>query len=331
MTDAFRPRVALITGASGFVGGRLRDSLLADGWDVVALVRPGSPPAKRGRSAPVEYGNVDSLTDVVGKEKPELIFHVAGATKGITEADFDAGNRMPTENLLTATRRVHPGVRRFVHVSSLAAFGPATRDDPRGEHHERRPVEHYGQSKLNAEKVLEAAGDAVPWTMVRPPTVYGPGDVDNFQLFRLTTRGLNVFYGNRKRLMSFVYVDDLVRGMREAADSDTTRGKGYFLCDGTPVTWEQYQQMIVEASGRRVRDLDLPEALVSLSAVFGELATRIDNKPRLFNRQKAILGMQEAWTCRHDVARAEFGYRPQVDLREGVRRTFEWYRSEGWL
>lgn len=331
MVESYRSRVALVTGASGFVGGRLRDALLADGWDVVALVRPGSPPARKGRSAPVDYADIDSLAQVIGQEKPELIFHVAGATKGVTERDFDAGNRMPTEHLVLATQRVHPRLRRFVHVSSLAVFGPSTRDEPRTEHHERRPVEHYGRSKLAAERVLEGIGTALPWTMIRPPTVYGPGDVDNFELFRLATRGLNVFYGNRERMMSFVYVDDLVRGMRAAADSDATLGKGYFLCDGTPVTWDAYQRHIVAASGRRARDIDLPEFLVDLTAVFGELATRIDKKPRLFNRQKAILGHQEAWTCRHDTARAEFGYRPEVTLPEGVRRTFEWYRREGWL
>lgn len=331
MSEPYRPKTALLTGASGFVGGRLRDALLADGWDVVALVRPGSPAARRGRSAAVDYADVDSLTRVVSEEKPELIFHVAGATKGVTPEDFRAGNLMPTENLLTATRRAHPGVRRFMHVSSLAAFGPSTPEEPRAEHQERHPVEHYGQSKLEAEHVFEAAGDALPWTMIRPPTVYGPGDVDNFQLFRLVTRGLNVFYGNRETLMSFVYVDDLVRGMREAADSAATLGKGYFLCDGRPVTWEAYQRLIVEASGRRVRDLDLPERLVDVSAVFGEWMTRLDGKPRLFNRQKAILGHQKAWTCRHDTARADFGYAPQVDLRDGVGRTFDWYRQERWL
>lgn len=331
MATPYREKVAVVTGASGFVGGRLRDALLDDGWNVVALVRPDSPPARRGRSAAVDYADVESLTRVVEQEKPELIFHVAGATKGVTPSDFDAGNRMPTANLLAATRRAHPGVRRFVHVSSLAAFGPSPRDEPRAEHHDRRPVEHYGRSKLAAEHALEAAGDAIAWTMIRPPTVYGPGDVDNLQLFRLAARGLNVFYGNRERLMSFVYVDDLVRGMRQAADSEATRGKGYFLCDGRPVTWTEYQRHIVEHSGRRARDLDLPELLVDLSAVFGEVMTRIDGKPRLFNRQKAILGHQEAWTCRHDTARAEFGYRPEVELREGVRRTFEWYRREGWL
>ena len=75
----------------------------------------------------------------------------------------------------------------------------------------------------------------------------------------------------------------------------------------------------------------LPGALVSVAAVFGEAATKIDGKPRLFNRQKAIMGAQEAWTCRSDSLRADTGWSPKVPVEEGVRRTFEWYRREKWI
>jgi nucleoside-diphosphate-sugar epimerase len=161
--------------------------------------------------------------------------------------------------------------------------------------------------------------------------VYGPRDAETFQLFRLASQRLNVFYGNRERSMSFVYVDDLVRGIRQAATHEATRGKGYFLCDGQPLTWGEYQQRIVEASGKRAFDLMLPELFVDVAAMFGELATKLDKKPRLFNRQKALMGKQIAWTCRHDRARDDFGYRPRVGAQEGVQRTFEWYRENGWL
>ncbi len=330
MSEPFAAGVALITGASGFIGGRLRDSLLDDGYDVVALTRAGSPEPRRGRAAAVDYAQPESLAAVLERERPELVFHVAGATKGVRYEDFERGNVMPTRNLLQALRERHPGLRRFVHVSSLAAYGPSTPEQPREEHHERTPVEHYGRSKLEAELAVEATGDALPWTIIRPPTVYGPGDVDNLELFRLAKRRLNVFYGNRARAMSFVYVDDLVRGIREAATHEQTRGRGYFLCDGRPLTWEQYQQHIVEASGKRALELDLPELSLGVAAVFGELATKLDNKPRLFNRTKAMMAKQ-VWTCRHDRARQDFGYSPQVDITEGVRRTLDWYRAQRWV
>src|ERR1700761_2244623 len=105
----------LITGASGFIGGRLRDAFLEAGADVVALRREGAPPPRGGRSAVVDYADTDGLRRLVEKERPALVLHVAGATKGVTYADFQRANVMPTENLLEALRTAWPEVRRFVH------------------------------------------------------------------------------------------------------------------------------------------------------------------------------------------------------------------------
>lgn len=319
----------LLTGASGFIGRRVRDALLEAGADVISLVRPSSPPATRGRSAAIEYADRGAIERVLDAERPDYVFHLAGATKGVTYDDFQRANVMPTANLLDALDAIGHAPRRFVYVSSLAAFGPSAIDRPHREVDERRPIEFYGQSKREAEEVVERA--RVPWTIIRPGGVYGPGDVDYFELFKSVHRGLNVFFGNRRRWMSVVYVDDLVRAILDSAASERTAGRGYFICDGTPVSFEVFQQHLVDASGRSVTNLDLPEALVSIAAFGGELLTKLDKKPRLFNRQKAVMGRQEAWTCTHEGARADFGYVPRVTLPEGARLTFDWYRREGWL
>lgn len=103
------------------------------------------------------------------------------------------------------------------------------------------------------------------------------------------------------------------------------------MCDGKPTTWGEFQEEIVRASGRRVLTLNLPEILVDIAAVGGELATRIDKKPRLFNKQKALMGAQEAWTCTHEALRADTGYAPEFDVPEGVKRTIAWYREKKWV
>ena len=90
MSKSAKQGVSVITGASGFIGGRLRDALLEEGWDVVALTRKGSPAAKRGRSVEVDYADIAGLKRVFEQERPELVFHVAGATKGVHYADFPA-------------------------------------------------------------------------------------------------------------------------------------------------------------------------------------------------------------------------------------------------
>jgi nucleoside-diphosphate-sugar epimerase len=321
----------LITGASGFIGGRLRDALLDAGADVVSLRRKGSPEAKRGRSAAVEYDDLDGLKRLVEKEKPVFVYHVAGATKGVSYGDFQRANVMPTKNLLTALREAHAEVRRFIHFSSLAAYGPSKKSAPHREDSPRRPIEHYGKSKLEAEQVVESFAGQVAATIMRPSGVYGPGDVDYLEVFKPIERGMNFFFGNKDRVFSGVYVDDLVRATLDAAEAEATRGKGYFVCDGRPISWGEFQDLIIRASGRKVRTIDLPELLVHIAAFGGELATRLDGKPRLFNKQKAIMGAQEAWTCTHASLRADTGYAPEVEVEEGVTRTLRWYREKKWV
>ncbi|MEM6956397.1 MAG: NAD(P)-dependent oxidoreductase [Myxococcota bacterium] len=319
---------ALITGASGFIGRRLRRSLLDDGVDVVAIRRQGSPPASDGRSVTASYGDVAGLERVIAEEKPDVIFHVAGVTKGRSYADFEAGNVMPTVNMLRATEREHPGLKRFVLVSSLAAYGPSSRHTPLVESDPRRPVEFYGQSKRAAEEAVEASD--LRWTIARPSGVYGPGDVDYFELFKMARKRLNVFFGNRERAFSAIYVDDCVQAIIDCATHESTLFQGYFLTDDVPTTWGEFQAKVVKNTGKRALDLNLPEQLVTIAAHAGELASRVDGKARLMNRQKAKMGQQEAWLCSGEKAKADFGFKARVDQREGITRTDAWYEKEGW-
>lgn len=320
----------LITGASGFIGSRLRDALLATGSDVVAIRRSGSPPSKAGRSVEADYARVGDLERIMSAERPDYVLHVAGATKGSSYEDFQLANVMPTRNLLTALGREYPDTKRFVLVSSLTSYGPSATSAPHREENPPRPIEHYGASKLEAERVVEDESAGVPWTIVRPSGVYGPADVDYFNLFKSAMQGWNVFFGNRDRCMSVIYVDDCVRGTLMAAQHGNSIGKGYFLTNDAEVTWEQFQSEIMQVVDRRVRTLDLPEQLVSIAAFGGELASRIDKKPRLLNLQKAKMGAQQAWTCVGDAARTDFGFSAEVDLPDGIRRTHEWYLANHW-
>ncbi len=320
----------LITGASGFIGSRLLEALLESGSDVVAIRRAASPEGSQGRSVTADYASIAELEALMADETPDYVIHVAGVTKGRSYEDFWRGNVMPTRNLLSALHRVHPKLERFVLVSSLVAYGPSSPSKPLYESDSRNPIEHYGKSKLEAEQALEQEAANIPWTIVRPAGVYGPGDVDYFNLFKSAAQGWNAFFGNRHREMSLIYVDDCVRGILQAAHQPLSVGKGYFLATGQPVTWEELQDQIVRAVQREVRTVDLPKLFVSLAAVGGEIASLIDRKPRLLNLQKAKMGAQDAWTCTSEAAKADFGFEGEVDLVEGVRLTHEWYQANGW-
>lgn len=317
----------LVTGASGFIGRRLVGTL--DGVEVVTLRRRASPTTAT-TSYEVDYADVDGLTEVLAAVRPKYILHAAGVTKGVTYRDFQRGNVMPTKNLLQALVGAQWVPERFVLVSSLAAYGPSTPEQPKIESDPRAPIEHYGQSKAEAEAVVEECRD-VPWTIVRPSGVYGPGDVDFFQYFTMAAKGWSVFFGNRQRWWSGVYVDDLVDATLTAAMSSATVGRGYFIDDGQPYTWEHFQRTVGAQAGRKVREIDIPEVVVGPVALIGEWLTAVDRRPRVLNRQKAKMGAQAAWTCRSDAARTDFGFEPKVDLAEGVGRAFDWYRQNGWI
>ncbi len=319
----------LLTGASGFIGGRLRDRLLTDGADVLSIRRKGSPPSKQGRSVELEYRDLPSIEKLLAEEKPDVILHVAGATKGVTYKDFTHANVMPTVNLLKAAESKLPDLQRFVLVSSLAAFGPSAIDKPHEETATRSPIEFYGKSKLEAERAIEAS--KLKWTIVRPAGVYGPGDADYLNLFREVSKGRNVFFGNRDRYWSAIYVDDLIDVILLATQKPEAVGKGYLLSTDHHLTWGEFQAMLVELSGRKAMTINLPEFFVGIAAFFGELMSRLDGKPRLFNKQKAIMGAQSAWTCSAAAARKDLGFVPKVDIRDGITRTFGWYRENKWL
>ncbi|NJK88959.1 MAG: NAD-dependent epimerase/dehydratase family protein [Myxococcales bacterium] len=293
------------------------------------MVRRPSSPASVGQAIVSDYTNVDTLAAFVDQRRPAYVVHVAGATKGVTYADFQGANVRPTEALLEAFRRSDAPLRRFLYLSSLVSHGPSTVREPHDEGAEPRPIEHYGRSKLEAERAVEGSG--LPFTILRPGGVYGPGDVDYFNLFKSAASGLNVYFGNRRRVFSKIYIDDMVEATLQAMLHPAAENRGYFVCDGAPVSWQDFQEAISAHAGRRVQNLDLPGGFVGLAALGGELLSAIDGRARLFNRQKAAMGRAEAWTCTPRALERDVGFQARVSLQEGVERSWKWYRERAWV
>ena len=321
----------VLTGATGFIGGRLVRKLRGEGIALRCLVRASSR-TKELEDAGAELAVVD-LAAGQGVERAlegaEAVIHLAGAVRSWNAEGFRMANVEATRQLAEAANRV--GVGRFVLVSSLAAAGPSPRGVALTEDLEPDPIGLYGQSKLAAERVLaEVAAPELDWSIVRPSIVYGPRDRDVFALFRSCARGLGVYVAPPRVQVSMVHVDDVLQLVMAAVER-APRGAVYFCSDGEAYTWRRIVEAIAAALERKVLPLRVPPTLVWPLALAAETTRLWKQRPPLLSRQKVLEARQVSWVCSPAKASAELGYEAQWPLREGIAQAAEWYRKEGWL
>jgi nucleoside-diphosphate-sugar epimerase len=319
---------ALVTGATGFVGSHLVEGLIKKGYEVTCLVRKTSDTKWiEGFDLEVLQGDCLEEGSVRGAVKgADVVFHVAGVTKACSEREFFEVNVRGTENVLSAVAGENPGLRRFVHISSLAAVGPSRNGSPVDEQTPPNPVSSYGRSKLEAERaVLTRKGD-IPVTVIRPPAVYGPRDRDLYVFYRMVKKGIFPDWG--RCCYSLLYIDDLVKGIMAAAEAPEAEGEVFFLSEGH-YTNEHIAGVISEAVGRKPVRLRVPRAMVSVMAVISERLGR--GRPGIINRDKARELTYPGWVCDSTKAGRKLGFSPKIKLNEGIKWTANWYRIHQWL
>ena len=322
--------IAVVTGASGFIGRNLVGRLRDDGHEVRCLVRKaGGVPQPGTSQAAIDYDDPASVARCAALEGADVVFHLAGATRARSSAEFERANVTPTRSILAAL--LSRGLStRFVHVSSQAAAGPAgSTQRPVVEDDEPRPVEEYGRSKLHAERVVQDS--KVPWTIVRPCSVYGRFDRDFLRLFQLARRGLVAYPGVRHHWLSLLHVDDVVDGLVAAALGKAGERRVYFLGSKSPLQWEDLGMAIARAVGRPVSHINVPGPLIRALAHIGDLAAGFTVEPPLLNSNKAALSRYPYWVCDSTRAEAEVGWRQSRSLPDGMRDTYLWYDQSGWL
>ena len=299
-----------VTGATGFVGQALLDRAADTGVAVRALTRRPQDP-----SAGVEWvrGDLDDAGALARLlDGVEAVIHVAGVVNAADAAGFDHGNVTGTLNVIAATKAA--GVPRLIHVSSLSAREPG--------------LSAYGASKARAEKLVMASG--LDWTMVRPPGIYGPRDVDYFEMFRMARWGV-LPVPPRAGRSSLIHVDDLARLLLALVPGgEGVTGKTFEPDDGRKQGWSHYElaRAIGWAMGRRPWVLHLSRRAL-------ERAARAD---RLLRRSRARLTLDRVgymthpdWVVSNAARPPAWLWRAQVPTRDGLQRTAQWYRDNSWI
>ena len=297
-----------MTGSSGFVGQVALRLALSQGWHVRALVR--SPQASLEGVTWVS-GALDSpeaLADMA--RECDAILHIAGVVNAPDVAGFEAGNVAGTLAVVEAARAAN--VERFIHVSSLAAREPQLSD--------------YGATKAKAEVIVQASG--LDWTMVRPPAVYGPGDRDNLELFKMAKLGFVTLPPAGR--MSLIHVDDLARLLLAVIPFAEARAKIYEPDDGVAGGWthQSFAKAIGWALGKNIATLSLPRAVMMAGAKLDRLVR--GSKARL-TADRVSYFCHPDWVADPERAVPVEIWSPKVTTREGLKATAEAYRLAGWL
>jgi nucleoside-diphosphate-sugar epimerase len=333
----FSLMIALVTGSSGFIGSHLVDALVARGASVRVLVRAGTPvglPDSRLTRWTVDLLDERSVCESPAWDDVTHVFHLAGVTKRRTLAQFRNGNVVPTANLLAAAAaRGAARPPRVVLVSTQAAGGPATSpDQPVREDDPPRPIEGYGQSKLEAELAARRYEGRLPVSIVRPAAVYGPRDRDFLRAFRLAARSIAIHAVPRENRFSIVHVADLVSALLLAGDRPEAVGRTYYVANDRAPTWgELYAEIASAASCTRAFDLQVPLPAIAAAGVAGDMLSALTGWHTLANRHKTRLARPRWWVCDPSRAHVELGWKAAIPLQRGVRETYLWYLAARWM
>jgi len=296
-----------ITGGTGFVGRTLIELAVREGHEVRALTRRPQPDMARVTWVSGALDTPIALTSLI--RGADAVIHVAGVVNAPDRAGFAEGNIAGTEAVVDAAKGT--GVRRFIHVSSLTAREPGLSD--------------YGWSKAGAEHVVEASG--LDWTIVRPTAIYGPGDMEMRDMFRIAKLGLALLPPPGK--MSVIEVTDLARLLLALVAHDPGR-LILEADDGAEGGWthDAFARAIGAAVGRRVLPLPLPRTILSLAA----------KGDRLFRGAKAKLTADRVrylshpdWTVDPAKRLDSALWKAEVPTAQGLAATAAWYRAKGLL
>ncbi len=299
-----------------------------------ALVRAEGPATTALRDAGVGLV-VGDLRDPAALAKAtdgvDVVYHIAALYRqaGLAADVYRAVNATAAGELVEASAR--GGVKRVVHCSTVGVHGdvdhpPANEDAP------LKPGDVYQETKLEGERLARDAGakTGVEVTIARPSGIYGPGDRRLLRLFRGVARQRWVTLGAGEIYYHLTFVDDLVEGFRLCGVHPAAANRTYILAGGEVTTLNELVALVAEGAGVAAPTWHLPVwPFWTLGAVCEAVCRPFGIEPPIYRRRVDFFTKSRAFDIMR--ARTEIGFSPRVELREGIRRTLDWYREHGWI
>lgn len=326
----------LITGATGFMGPHLVKRLSDEGHSCRCLVRSKKKAEKLSefRNTEIIEGDITSPSTLIGvADGADRLIHMA--TLGhmsnfvVSEEMFESVNVQGTVNIMTEALKSN--VPRIVHCSSVAAMGICD-EIPSNENTKCNPHHPYGRSKLKAEEIVRnmVAESKLPASIIRFSMVYGPGDWrDMLKLTKLAKKGLFPKIGSKPKLTPLIHVSDAVTGLLLAAERGRF-GETYLITNKKSEKFDDIRQMILDGLEIKRLPLYIPESLALLIADISELFfTKAGKNPPVARKNIESTLADRIFSI--EKAMAELGFNPEVEPKEGIRETAQWYKNNNWI
>jgi len=261
----------------------------------------------------------------------DVVYNLAAIYRqaGLSRDDYHAVNAVGAQHVVEAAFR--SGVRRVVHCSTVGVHGDIERP-PANEEAPLKPGDVYQETKLEGERLARQASArlGIEMTIARPSGIYGPGDRRLLKLFRGVARGRWFTLGDGEIYYHLTYIDDLVAGFRLLGEHPAAANRVYILAGGEVTTLNALVGLVAEGAGVPAPTRHLPVwPFWVAGAVCEAVCVPLRIEPPIFRRRVEFFTKSRAFDITR--ARTEIGFAPRVGLREGIRRTLDWYRTHGWI
>ena len=326
----------LITGASGFVGSHLVEEALGRNLEVYAGVRKTSSRQylqdNRIRFFEMDFSNKKGLKEKLSENKFDFIIHNAGVVSAPRLEDYYTVNYEYLKNLIEAIKSSNNKLEKFIYISSLASYGPASSADLSDflkEEDQPNPINTYGKSKLKSEQFISAQSN-FPYIIIRPTAIYGPREKEIFTFFKLISKNIEGYIGNKNQHLTFIYVKDLTKTILDATLSRFSQ-KAYFISDGKYYPQTDLGKYAKKLLNKKTFRLHVPVSLVrSIAWLLEQPAKLTGNYPAL-NLEKVHILESMNWKCDLTTVKEDLNFQPKYDLERGLEETLRWYTENKWL
>jgi nucleoside-diphosphate-sugar epimerase len=314
----------LLTGATGFIGSNLCHRLIADGHEVLALVRsPQKVEILPKSGIDFLHGDLTIFRKNIDLPPVDVVIHLASRMAPPSDDWFKAQHSLQeTEWLVECLTRQKWKPRRFLFASSIAAAGPTWESEPVTEDRPLSPVEAYGVSKMEVEKYLLSL-KAFPTTAFRPPLVFGP-EKRIANLFKLAQRGWGLRMRSYNQLQSFIFIDDLVEAIVAMSFESSSNGhQSYFTTFPQPFDLELLWHEIGQVIGKEIRIAKIPEYALRVTVQIAEFISKISNAAPSINMRLYLQLTKGHFIASSEKLHSRLGWIPKFNLENALIGSYD--------